>query len=164
MARALIVGCGCRGRALGAGLAEAGWAVRGTSRTAAGVAAIEAAAIEAALADPAHPGTVLDLVADVAIVLFALGSASGDPGNLAAIHGPRLEGLMERFVDTPVRGVVYEGTGSVDPALLGSGAEIVRLAGITWRIPFAVVDADPADVPAWVAAMRGAVDGVIAAR
>jgi uncharacterized protein YbjT (DUF2867 family) len=164
MARALIVGCGCRGRALGAELAEAGWAVRGTSRSEAGLAAIEAAGIEPALADPLYPGTLLDLVGDVAVVVFLLGSATGEAEGVAAIHGPRLEGLMERFVDTPVRGVVYEGAGTLDAALLTGGAEIVRLAGITWRIPFAVVDADPGDVPAWLAATRGAVDEVIAAR
>lgn len=161
MARALIVGCGCRGRALGVELAGAGWAVRGTSRTAAGLARIEAAGIEPAPADPEHPGTLLDLVADVAVVVFLLGSARGEAENLAAIHGPRLEGLMERFVDTPVRGVVYEGAGSVDPPLLSGGAEIVRLAGITWRIPFAVLDADPGDFPTWLEATKTAVDGVI---
>jgi nucleoside-diphosphate-sugar epimerase len=164
MARALIVGCGCRGRALGTELAEAGWAVRGTSRTEAGLAPIEAAGIEPALADPLHPGTLLDLVGDVAVVVFLLGSASGDEESLAAIHGPRLEGLMERFVDTPVRGVVYEGAGSVEEALLTGGAEIVRLAGITWRIPFAIADADPSVAPAWLAAMTGAIAEVIAAR
>jgi uncharacterized protein YbjT (DUF2867 family) len=164
VARALIVGCGCRGRALGAELAAGGWAVRGTSRSEAGLAAIEAAGIEPALADPLHPGTLLDLVGDVAVVVFLLGSAAGDEEGVAAIHGPRLEGLMERFVDTPVRGVVYESAGSVDPALLTGGAEIVRLAGITWRIPFAVTDADPADFPAWLEATSGAVAEVIAAR
>lgn len=164
MARALIVGCGCRGRALGAELAAGGWAVRGTSRSEAGLAAIEPAGIEPALADPLHPGTLLDLVGDVAVVVFLLGSAVGDEEGVAAIHGPRLEGLMERFVDTPVRGVVYEGAGSVDPALLTGGAEIVRLAGITWRIPFAVTDADPGDFPAWLEATSAAVAEVIAAR
>jgi uncharacterized protein YbjT (DUF2867 family) len=161
VARALIIGCGCRGSALGEELAGAGWAVRGTSRTEAGLAKIEASGIEPALADPEHPGTLLDLVADVAVVVFLLGSADGAPENLAAIHGPRLEGLMERFVDTPVRGVVYEGAGSVDPALLGGGAEIVRLAGITWRIPFAVVDADPGDFSSWLETTKTAVNRVI---
>ncbi len=164
MARALIVGCGCRGRALAAELAGAGWAVRGTSRGEAGRAAIEAAGLEAALADPLHPGTLLDLVGDVAVVVFLLGSATGEEESVAAIHGPRLEGLMERFVDTPVRGVVYEGAGSVDPALLTGGAEIVRLAGITWHIPFAVTDADPGDFPAWLGTTKSAVAEVIAAR
>ncbi|HKT83707.1 MAG TPA: hypothetical protein VJQ84_07700, partial [Solirubrobacterales bacterium] len=62
MARALIVGCGCRGRELGASLLEQGWAVRGTSRREEGLAAIEAAGVEPALADPERPATLLELV------------------------------------------------------------------------------------------------------
>ncbi|MFN8216102.1 MAG: hypothetical protein U0R71_05850 [Solirubrobacterales bacterium] len=144
MARALIVGCGCRGRLLGERLAAAGWAVRGTSRREEGRAAIEAAGLEAAPADPERPGTVLDLVADVAVVYYLLGSARGPAAELAAIHGPRLERLLEKLVDTPVRGFVYEAVGAVEPALLAGGAELVRSAGDTWRIPHAVVEAgDP---------------------
>ena len=127
MARALIVGCGCRGRELGEGLLAEGWAVRGTSRRTDGLAAIEAVGIEAALADPDRPGTILELVNDVAVLVLLLGNARGGAGLLAAIHGPRLERLMEHLVDTPVRGVVYEGT--------EAGAEIVHAAARTWRIP-----------------------------
>ena len=122
LARALIVGCGCGGRALGAELRDEGWEVRGTSRDEDGLAAIEAVGIDPARADPARPGTVLDLVGDVAVVLWLLGSATGTAGDLAAIHGPRLEGLLERLVETPVRGFVYEGAASVDPELLAGGA------------------------------------------
>jgi uncharacterized protein YbjT (DUF2867 family) len=143
MARALIVGCGCRGRALGRQLVEAGWQVRGTSRREQGLAAIEAAGIEPALADPDRPDTVLDLVADVTRVFWLLGSAQGDEELLEAIHGSRLERLLERLVDTPVRGFVYEATGSVDGALLEQGAAAVRAAGKRWRIPIAVVEDDP---------------------
>jgi nucleoside-diphosphate-sugar epimerase len=142
MARALIVGCGCRGRLLGERLHEQGWAVRGTSRREEGLAAIEAAGIEAAPADPDRPGTILDLVADVTLVVLLLGSASGEPEALAAIHGPRLERLLEHLVDTPVRGVVYEASGTVEPALLAGGAEAVRSAGRTWRIPVAVTEGE----------------------
>ena len=46
MARALIVGCGCRGRELGAELAGRGWQVRGTSRTDEGLTEIEAGALD----------------------------------------------------------------------------------------------------------------------
>ena len=120
---------------LGKGLLAEGWAVRGTSRHEEGLAPIEAAGIEAALADPDRPGTLLELVADVAVVFYLLGSAEGDPETLAAIHGPRLERLLEHLVDTPVRGVAYEAAGSVDAALLEAGAEIVRTAARTWRIP-----------------------------
>ena len=37
-----------------------------------------------------------------------MGTASGIPESLAALHGPRLQTLLEKLVDTPVRGVVYE--------------------------------------------------------
>jgi uncharacterized protein YbjT (DUF2867 family) len=161
VARALIVGCGCRGRALGERLASAGWAVRGTSRREEGLAAIEAAGIEPALADPERPGTVLDLVGDVAVVAFLLGTATGEREEVGAIHGPRLERLLERLVDTPVRGVVYEAAGSVEPALLQAGAELVRSAGRAWRIPVAVVDADPGDEARWPEQMAAAVTGVL---
>ena len=135
MARALIVGCGCRGRALGEELLADGWAVRGTSRRQEGLAAIEAAGIEPALADPERPATLLDLVGDVAAVYWLLGSAAGDGENIEAIHGPRLERFLERLVETPVRRFVYEAVGSVDPAVRERGAKIVRVAGETWRIP-----------------------------
>jgi uncharacterized protein YbjT (DUF2867 family) len=127
MARALIVGCGCRGRELGTQLLAEGWAVRGTSRRDEGRGAIEAAGIEAALADPYRPGTILELVNDVAVLVLLLGNASGSEEELAAIHGPRLERLMEHLVETPVRGVLYEGT--------KEGAGVVEAAARTWRIP-----------------------------
>jgi uncharacterized protein YbjT (DUF2867 family) len=149
LARALIVGCGCRGRELGERLLAEDWAVRGTSRREEGLAAIEAAGIEPALADPDRVGTGLELVGDVAVVFHLLGFASGDPEAVAAIHGPRLERLLEKVVDTPVRGVVYEAVGSVDPELLAAGTELVQTASRTWRIPVAVVDAEREDSSEW---------------
>ena len=134
MARALIVGCGCRGRFVGRQLIADGWAVRGTSRRQEGLAAIEEAGIEAALADPDRPGTILELVDDVAVLVLLLGGATGSEEALAAIHGPRLERLMEHLVETPVRGVVYEGT--------GEGSKVVRAAERTWRIPVEVLSED----------------------
>jgi nucleoside-diphosphate-sugar epimerase len=149
LARALIIGCGCRGRELGERLLAAGWAVRGTSRSEEGLAAIEAAGIEAALADPNRVGTVLEHVGDVAIVFHLLGSATGEPGALAEIHGPRLERLLEKVVDTPVRGVVYEAVGSVDAAVLEGGAGLVEAASRTWRIPAEVVMGGSNDPAEW---------------
>jgi uncharacterized protein YbjT (DUF2867 family) len=150
VARALIVGCGCSGRALGDELRDEGWEVRGTSRDIEGLTAIEAAGIEPARADPDQPGTILDLVGDIAVVLWLLGSAEGPSENLAAIHGPRLEGLLERLVDTPVRGFVYEGAGTVDAKLLTGGAELARNAERTWRIPVAITETPRSSGPAWV--------------
>jgi uncharacterized protein YbjT (DUF2867 family) len=141
VARALIVGCGCRGRTLGQRLLEEGWAVRGTSRRQEGLAAIESAGLEASFADPAQPGTLLELVADVAEVYWLLGSAVGSEENLEAIHGPRLERFLERLVETPVRRFVYEAGGSVAPAILEGGSAVVRAASERWRIPVEIVEA-----------------------
>jgi uncharacterized protein YbjT (DUF2867 family) len=142
VARALIVGCGCRGRELGALLREREWEVRGTSRSAEGMAAIEAAGLEAAAADPESPGTVLELCGDVTVVVWLLGSASGEPEAIAAIHGPRLERLLEKLVDSPVRGFAYEAVGRVEEGHLGGGRAIVERAAETWRIPVVALEED----------------------
>jgi uncharacterized protein YbjT (DUF2867 family) len=164
VARALIVGCGCSGRALGSELLEEGWAVRGTSRTAEGLDAIEAAGIEPARADPERPATVLELVDDVAVVLWLLGSAKGSGEELEAIHGPRLSALLERLVETPVRGFVYEGAGTVDPKLLAAGAEIARNAERTWRIPVAITSTSREHGPQWVEELETTVVELLARR
>jgi nucleoside-diphosphate-sugar epimerase len=156
MARALIVGCGCRGRMLGRRLLEAGWQVRGTSRRDEGLTAIEAEGIEAEAADPARPATVLDLVGDVAVVHWLLGSASGAPEELEAIHGASLERVLERLVETPVRGFLYEAAGVAPDRCRERGAAAVRSAGGTWRIPVAVVSADLGEPEEWVGKMLAA--------
>ena len=161
MARALIVGCGCHGRELGAELAELGWRVRGTSRRAVGLEAIEAAEIEAAQADPDRAGTVLELCGDVAVVVWLLGSASGDPEAISAIHGPRLESLLEKLVDSPVRGFAYEAAGSVEAETLAEGARITERAGERWRIPVTLLTGDRGE-PGWAARSAGAIERLVA--
>jgi nucleoside-diphosphate-sugar epimerase len=155
VARVLVVGCGCRGRALARALVGKGHAVRGTTRDPRRLAEIEASGAEAVVADPDRLGTVMPQLAGVSVVCWLMGSA--DAGAAADLHGPRLRTLLERLVDTPVRGVVYEAAGSVDPELLSAGAQAVLGAGARWRIPAEVVDADPSDRDTWVAAMTGAV-------
>ncbi len=149
MARALIVGCGCRGRDLGQQLLAEGWTVRGTSRREEGLAAIAAAGIEPALADPVRPGTILDLVGDITVVVWMLGSAEGSAEELAAIHGPRLDRTVERLVETPVRGFVYEAGGSVDPVLLARGHEALEAASEKWQFPLSTILVDPNDHSTW---------------
>jgi uncharacterized protein YbjT (DUF2867 family) len=160
VARALIIGCGCRGRLLGERLLADGWAVRGTSRREEGLAPIREAGIEPAIADPLWPGTVLELVGDVSLVLWLLGSARADGEGRAAvavIHGERLERLLERLVETPVRGFLYEAAGSVDTAALDAGRRAVEAAAETWRIPVEAVAADASDPDRWVLDMETAV-------
>ena len=124
--------------------------MRGTSRTQEGIERIEAAGIEGALADPGLPATILDLVGDVAVVFWLLGSARGTAQEVAELNGEKLEHLLRRLVDTPVRGFAYEAAGSAPGADLRRGADAVRAAGSTWSIPTALIGADPADGDAWV--------------
>jgi hypothetical protein len=68
---------------------------------------------------------------------------------------------MEEIVDTPVRGVVYEAAGSVPRDVVRHGEQVVRAAAKRWRIPVAVVDADPGEVDTWLGAMTAAAEGLI---
>ena len=105
MARVLIVPCGCRGRALAASLVEAGHAVRGTTRSQAGAEAIRAAGAEPYVGDPDRIGTLMDALSGVTIVCWLMGTIP-----VPELHEGRLRMLWEKLVDTPVRGVVYEGS------------------------------------------------------
>ena len=157
MARVLIVGCGCRGRGLARRLADEGYAVRGTTRDPSRTAEIEAAGAEAAVADPDRLATLVPQLAGVSAIYWLLGSAEGAP----ELHGARLRTLLERLVDTPVHGLVYEAAGSVDDGLLASGATVVREAATRWRIPAEVVDEDPSAHSEWLSAMTAAVARVL---
>jgi nucleoside-diphosphate-sugar epimerase len=159
VARALIVGCGCRGRELGSELRTRGWPVRGTTRGPA-LAQIERGGLEPAVADPDRPGTVLELCGDVAVVVWLLGSARGEPAALSAIHSSRLERLLEKLVDTPMRGFVYEGVGSAPEPDLADGRSIVESAARTWRIPVAFLEGERSQ-PGWAAGAADVVEGVL---
>jgi nucleoside-diphosphate-sugar epimerase len=125
MARVLIVGCGCRGRALARELVDAGHAVRGTTRDGANAGAIAATGAQPYMGDPDRIGTLMDALAGVTVVCWLLGNVA-----VPDLHGPRLRMLFEKLVDTPVRGVVYEGT---------AGAPIALDASERWRIPVEVL-------------------------
>ncbi len=160
MARALIVGCGCRGRELGTELVGRGWQVRGTSRTEEGLKAIRAAGIEPAHADPDRPGTVLELCADASVVVWLLGSARGGTAYVEAIHGPRLERLVEKLVESAVRGFAYEATGTVAAGCLERGRRIVDEAGERWRIPVATISGERGS-PGWAEQATATIAGLL---
>jgi hypothetical protein len=131
--------------------------VRGTSRSPARATELEAAGIDALVADPDRLGTLMPALAGVTVVCWLMGSAGDSPD----VHGPRLRSLMEHLVDTPVRGLVYEATGTADATLLEQGASIVRDASHTWHIPAEIVDADPASHEEWLKAMQAAIDRLL---
>ena len=163
MARVLIVGCGCRGRELAARLAGDGHAVRGTSRDPGKLAEIEAAGAEATLADPDRLSTLLPHLDGVSVMCWLMGTAVGEAEAVAALHGPRLESMASKLVDSGVRGLAYEAAGTVEAHLLAEGAAIVGRVGEANRMPVEIVEEDPADVEAWLGAQRGAVDRVLGA-
>jgi hypothetical protein len=162
--RALVVGGGCRGLALGRELVAAGHAVRVVTRDEGRRAEIEAAGCECWIGTPDVIGTLRYALDNVTILLWLLGTATGAPEQLAALHGPRLRMMLEKTTDTTVRGVVLEAAGPVGPEVLAAGIEEVRRARATNEIPYALVEADPADRAAWLAAARAAIDVLLTAR
>jgi len=127
VARVLIVGCGCRGRELARALRGVGHAVRGTTRDPANAPAIAEAGAEPYIGDPDRIATLMEALTGVTILVWLLGNVP-DPD----LHGGRLRMMFEKLVDTPVRGVVYEGT--------PSGGDIARMASQTWNIPLVVLE------------------------
>jgi uncharacterized protein YbjT (DUF2867 family) len=140
-----------------------GHAVRGTTREESRLERISAAGAEAVLADPNRLGTLMTHIDGVTVLCWLMGTAVGEPEAVAALHGPRLESLLEALVDTHVRGVVYEAAGSVERRCLERGAQLVRAAGETYRMPAQVVEQDPGHRSAWLHQMTAAVDRGLAA-
>lgn len=161
MARVLIVGCGCRGQRLARELRARGHAVRGTTRDERGRAAIEAAGAEVWIGDPDRIATISYALDGVTILCWLMGSAQGSREQLEALHGSRLKMLLERTIDTTVRGLLYEAAGSVDGELLARGAETVHASCTYSEIPHALLEADPADRDVWLAAALERVDELL---
>jgi nucleoside-diphosphate-sugar epimerase len=161
VARCLIIGCGCRGRALAAELRTRGHAVRATTRDSGNVERIEAVGAEAVLGDPDRIATLAGAFDHVSIACLLLGSATGAREQLAALHGPRLEMLLARMLDTTVRGILYEAAGTVEQAVLQQGANSVRTVCEDSRIPYALLTADPSDCLEWVRAASGEIDELL---
>ncbi len=162
--RCLIIGCGCRGELLARALISQGHAVRATTRRRARLAELEAAGAEPVLADPDRVATLVGAFEHVTVACILLGSAVGSEEQLRALHGSRLEMLLTKLIDTTVRGVVYEAGGTVDPGITGEGAQRVREFARRSPAGFAILEADPADAQAWLAAAVQAVDRAVAPR
>jgi nucleoside-diphosphate-sugar epimerase len=157
VARILVVGCGCRGRALARALRADGHAVRGTTRDPANGPAIAAAGAEPYVGDPDRIATLMEAIRDVTIVCWLMGTATGDAEQVAALHDGRLRMLWEKLVDTPVRGVVHEAAGPLPEDVLARGRAVAATAHETWRIPLATLTTDPGAHEAWCAAAHAAV-------
>jgi len=161
VARVLIVGGGCPGRRLAARLARDGHAVRVTTRREAGRAAIEASGAECWIGTPDRLATLRGALDHVTVACWMLAGARGEPEQLRALHGSRLELFLTQAIDTTVRGFLYDATprtsgsrdgdgGSrggegregeaVDPCLLRAGARTVARLTELNAIPAIVLD------------------------
>jgi hypothetical protein len=159
-----MVGGGCRGRALARELAADGHAVRISARTAATRPAIEEAGAECWVGTPDVVGSLRYALENVTVLCWLLGTASASDDQLAALHGSRLQMMLSMTIDTTVRGVVYEAAGTVEPRVLAQGADLVARACRHSGIPFAILEADPGDLPQWVAGARRTIDELLAGR
>jgi hypothetical protein len=148
--RVLLVGGGRPGLELTRRLTAGGHAVRFVTRHEGFREEIEAAGAECWVGDPDRIGSLRYGLDNVTVLLWLMGRApDGD------LHGSRLTMMMERTIDTTVRGVIYEGT-------LAGAAEVARMAAYN-EIPYAILDADRDDPGAWVDAVLEHIDGVLAA-
>ena len=142
MARLLVVGAGpCRALELTRSLVAEGHAVRGVTRGA-HREAIEEAGGEAWIGDPDVIGTLRYALENVTLLLWLLGTAERPE-----LHGSRLAMMLEKTIDTTVRGVIYE-------AGPQEGVDTVEhVAGFN-EIPYRIVPVG--------GDLRGAVDALLA--
>ena len=142
MARLLVIGAGsCRALALTRELVAEGHAVRGVTRGA-HRAAIEEAGGEAWIGDPDVIGTLRYASENVTLLLWLLGGVEQ-----ADLHGSRLEMMLEKTIDTTIRGFVYE-------AGPPEGVAVVERMATYNEIPYRIVQ--PGE------GLREAVDALLA--
>ena len=162
MARILIVAGGARGRLLGAGLHEAGHAVRITTRSERSRAAIEQAGAECWIGTPDRLATLRGALDGVTIACWLLGTATGSEDELRALAGPRLELFLTQAIDTTMRGFVYEARGvaaAAGPAV--EGALLARRLTVHNQIPARFLELSPDAGTAWQQAARDAVEELL---
>ena len=161
MARLLVVGGGCRALSLAAELREEGHAVRAATRSEARRAQIEAVGAECVIADPDRIGSLRYALDNVTLLLWLLGTAQG--ANVGDLHGSRWAMMLEKTIDTTVRGVVYEAAGTAGADVLAQGRRTGERLAAYNEIPLRAVVADPADRALWLGSMRAAIESLLAA-
>lgn len=161
MARVVIVGCGRRAMELARLLQADGHAVRGTTRHEERRSELEQAGIEPWIGDPDRIATVHYSMENATILCWFLASAEGDPEKVEALHGTRLEMMLERTIDSPVRGVLYEAQGSVESRALEQGASVVQRICDRNEIPWQLLKSDPSQPAAWAQAAKAKIDSLL---
>ena len=164
VARILIVAGGCRGRQLASALIADGHAVRVSTRTEAGRAAIEATGAECWVGTPDRLASMRGVLDSVAVACWLTGSVSGEEQLVRELHTERLQFFLTQVIDSTVRGFLYEARGGSTPqGVLDEGAAITTAMTERNVIPAAFLRADPADGERWLADARAAVDSFLTA-
>jgi uncharacterized protein YbjT (DUF2867 family) len=146
VARFLILGgSSCRALELTRDLTAEGHAVRAVTRSEAARERIEAAGAECWIGDPDVVGTLRYALDNVTLLVHLLGGADDED-----LHGSRLHMLLERTIDTTVRGVVYEA---------GRGRDLVERMATFNEIPYRIVEHGS---PTWAADVRAAIEQLLA--
>lgn len=171
-------------------MAEQGHALRATTRSEHGRAAIGACGAECWIGTPDRLATLRGALENVTIACWMLAAAHGRPEEVAALHSSRLQFFLTQAIDTTVRGFVYDawpagssggsGASGVSSEMLAGGERIVRSLTQLNAIPVAVLDAETSGEggggavegaggarsdadEAWVAAASRAVDSLLGA-
>ncbi len=164
MARILLLGGGCFGRELATRLLADGHAVRITTRSESGRAAIEAIGAECWVGTPQRLATLRGVLEGVAIACWLLARARGTELELRELQRERLEFFLTQMIDSTVRGFVYE-TGPAPQgsrASLAAGEEIARRLTERNAIPLQLLHADTGDAVGRLAAAHAAVERLLA--
>lgn len=161
MARVVIVGCGARGIELARLLIADGHAVRGTTRQESRRHELEVEGIEPWIGDPDRIATINYSMENATILCWMLASATGDEEAVTALHGTRLEMMLERTIDSTIRGVLYEAVGSSPSDALASGAANVERICDRNEIPWTLLEADPGDPAGWAQAAKREIDSLL---
>jgi hypothetical protein len=186
VARILIVGGGCRSRRLAERLVGEGrHAVRIVTRTESGRGEIEASGAECLIGTPDRLATLRGALDGVTVACWMLATAEGEPEQVRALHGSRLESFLGQAIDTTMRGFVYEAPDTNESvaqaagvhdaltrgvpgarrkapaAAIAEGERIVSAIASRNAIPLAIVRADPRDLDAWLTDAHGAVNALL---
>jgi uncharacterized protein YbjT (DUF2867 family) len=166
VARILIVGGGCRGRRLAARLVQdGGHAVRITTRSESGRAAIEAVGAECLIGTPDRLASLRGALEGVTVACWLLAAPAGDPAQAQSLHGSRVESFLSQAIDTTMRGFVYESAGvTVAPRIRAEGERIVRTIARRNAIPVRILRGDSEDDELWQGEARQAVDSLLDGR
>ena len=161
-----------------------GHAVRATTRSEDGRGAIEAVGAECWIGTPDRLATLRGALENVTVACWMLAQAHGEPEQVAALHGSRLEFFLSQAIDTTVRGLIYDATppadsspggsdsspgGIVTPDALAAGEQIFDSLTALNAIPAAVLRGGSGadgmtDGQGWVDEAVRAVASLLAAR